>query len=161
MHKQLLFLVLFTWLFAASASAGELSLLLNGKAVHLDTPAGLNLNESNWGAGLQYEYDRNGRKWAPFWMASGFIDSVNSPSYYAGGGYMRRWQLNKTWHADAGWVAFLMTRQDFNNGSPFPGVLPAFSFGTDRVALNMTYIPKVYPKMVALAFFQLKIKLTN
>lgn len=54
-----------------------------------------------------------------------------------------------------------MTRQDFNNGLPFPGILPAFSFGTDRIALNMTYIPKVYPKMVALAFFQLKIKLTN
>ncbi|MFV1997843.1 MAG: hypothetical protein ACC641_07500, partial [Acidiferrobacterales bacterium] len=114
MHKQFRFLILSFWLLASSASAGELSILLNGKAIHLDTPPGVVLNEANWGAGLQYDYDRNGRKWAPFLMASGFIDSVNNPSFYAGGGYMRRWKLGKNWHADAGWVAFLMTRQDFN-----------------------------------------------
>lgn len=161
MKKQLLYLILSFCLLASSASAGELSILINGKAIHFDTPSGLTLNESNWGAGLQYDWDRNGRKWVPFVVVSGFIDSVNSPSYYAGGGYMQRWQLNKTWHADAGWIGFLMARQDFNNGDLFPGVLPAFSIGTNRVSLNATYIPKVYPKMVALAFFQLKIKLAD
>lgn len=99
MHKNLRILVYILWFLASSASAGELSMLLNGKAIHLDAPPGQTLNESNWGAGVQYDFDRNGRKWAPYLMASGFIDSVNNPSYYAGGGYMRRWQLNKTWHA--------------------------------------------------------------
>jgi hypothetical protein len=50
-----------------------------------------------------------------------------------------------------------MIRKDFMNDKPFPGVLPVVSFGTDRVALNMTFIPKVDPKMVPILFFQLKI----
>lgn len=163
MHKPILVLILILSLMPLlpSAHAGDLSLLLNGKAIHLDEPPGSDLNEANWGLGLQYEWSEKGRDWIPYVTASGFIDSVNNPSFYAGGGYLRRWQLNKTWHADAGWIAFLMTRQDFNDGQPFPGILPVFSFGTDHIALNATYIPKVDPKMVSLLFFQLKIKLSN
>ena len=154
-HKKLQFLILLSWLMASFASAGELSLLLNGKAFHFDKVDGESLNEANWGVGLQYDYDRNGRKWAPFLMASGFIDSMDNPSYHAGGGYMRRWNLNNSWHADAGLVGFVMTRRNYKNGQPFLGALPAFSLGTDRVALNMTYVPAVMPKMLALVFFQL------
>ena len=61
--------------------------------------------------------------------------------------------------ADAGLVAFLMVREDFNSGNPFPGVLPVVSVGTKRVAVNVTYIPKIDPKMVPVVFFQLKIGL--
>jgi len=147
-------------LMAGTAVANEMSLVVNGKAVHINTPAGKNLNEKNWGLGLQYDWDIVNKKWIPFGMVSGFSDSNRNPSYYAGGGAMRRFQFDGT-HVDLGAIGFVMTRKDFRDDKPFLGVLPAFSVGTDRVSVNMTYIPKVHPKAVALWFFQLKINLSN
>src|SRR3990172_6225241 len=100
----------------------------------------------------------------PFLTASGFIDSFDNPSYYAGAGLVRRMRFNDSrdsMHFDVGVVGFLMTRQDYKEGDPFFGMLPALSFGTRRHAVNITYIPKVDPKMVALWFFQLKISTDN
>jgi len=147
-----------------TALAGELALLVNGKAVHLSQPANGHFNERNWGGGLQYDFDTVKEHWVPFLSASGFLDSYNNPSYYGGGGLMRRYILASSLdnlHLDAGVVAFLMQREGFNHGRLFPGILPALSFGTDRVSINVTYIPKVDPKMVALFFFQLKIGITR
>lgn len=149
-------------LISAPAQADQWSLLLNGKAVHLEEQAGVDYNEENWGAGVQYDFDMTQRKWVPFITASGFKDSNENPSYYVGGGTVRRFFFGdekSRLHLDAGLVGFLMVRKDFENGDPFPGVLPVVSFGTDRVAVNVTYIPKVDPKMVPIIFFQLKIGL--
>jgi len=143
----------------AGAHAGELSLLINGKAIHLDSPPGAKFNEANWGGGLQYDWDRTGRTWVPFLSASGFLDSVHKSAYYAGGGYLRRWPLGNTWHADTGLIAFLVTLTDYNDGRPFPGILPMVSLGTARVSLNATYVPRLHPKMVSVVFLQLKIGL--
>lgn len=146
--------------FGLAANADEPSLLLNGKAIHLDSQPGVTYNENNWGFGLQYELDPLENNWVPFLMASGFKDSNSNMSYYGGGGLLRRYKFvwgDTPLHFDAGAVAFFMTRKGFKDGDAFPGVLPAFSLGTQRVSLNMTYIPKVDPKMVALVFFQLKI----
>jgi len=158
-----LFLAAFTLLLGihTSAYAGELHLLLNGKAIHINTPPGVTYNEANWGGGLQYEWDQPGRKWVPFLSVSGFLDSYSEPAYYAGGGYLRRWRLGKTWHVDTGWIAFYMLLPKENGGRPFPGILPAFSLGTDRVSLNATYIPNVYPKTAEQVFLQLKFKLSH
>ncbi|HYA37022.1 MAG TPA: hypothetical protein VEI74_01945 [Candidatus Methylomirabilis sp.] len=142
------------------AQADELSLLVNGKAVHINAPAGSSLNEKNWGLGVQYDGNAIDKKWVPFVTASGFSDSNENPSYYAGGGVLRRFQ-GDTLHFDIGAVGFLMTRKGYKNDKPFFGALPAFSAGTEWVSVNMTYIPKVEPKMVALWFFQLKIKLAD
>lgn len=152
----------FAALLAAPVQADQWSLLLNGKAWHLDKPAGTHYNEQNWGAGVQYDFNMTDSKWIPFVSAAGFKDSNRNPSYYAGGGTMRRFSFGEeknALHLDAGVVAFLMTRKDFMDGKPFPGVLPVVAFGTDRVAVNITYIPKVDPKMVPIFFFQLKIGL--
>ena len=73
---------------------------------------------------------------------------------------MRRFQYG-SWHIDAGAIGFLMIRKNFRDEKPFPGILPVFSVGTQRVSLNMTYIPKIEPKAVALVFFQLKVTLKN
>ena len=146
--------------FSAGTAADELSLLVNGKAIHINPPAGRNLNESNWGLGFQYDGQIVNKKWIPFVTASGFKDSNRNPSYYAGGGVLRRFQGNDL-HADVGVIAFAMTRKDFKRNRPFLGALPAFSVGTEHVSVNMTYIPKVHPKAVPLWFFQLKIKLKN
>jgi len=152
----------FAALIATPAQAEQWSLLVNGKAWHLEKPAGTDYNEKNWGAGVQYDFKMTDSKWIPFVTASGFKDSNKNPSYYAGGGALRRFSFGEeksSVHLDAGVVAFLMTRKDYKDGKPFPGVLPVVSFGTDRVALNITYIPKVDPKMVPIFFFQLKIGL--
>lgn len=153
---------LFGLFVAAPAAADQWSLILNGKAIHLDPPATTHYNEKNWGAGFQYDFNSPDGKWIPFVTASGFSDSNRNPSYYAGGGALRRFQLTggeQGLHVDAGLVAFLMTRQGFRHDQPFPGILPVLSFGTERVSVNVTYIPKVDPKMVAILFFQLKIGL--
>lgn len=142
-----------------AVNADELSLLVNGKAIHFNQ-GNRNYNESNWGAGIQYDWAPVSQNWIPFAMASGFKDSMNNPSYYAGGGMMRRYQFDNL-HFEAGAVAFVMTREDYKDHKPFLGALPAFSMGTKQVALNMTYIPKVDPKMVPLVFFQLKINLSS
>ena len=153
-------LLVFFSLLVGMAKADELSLLVNGKAVHINAPPGSHLNEKNWGLGLQYDGNPLDKKWVPFATASGFSDSNDNPSYYAGGGVLRRFQ-GDTLHFDIGAVGFLMTREGYKNDKPFFGVLPAFSTGTQWVSVNMTFIPKVEPKMVALWFFQFKIKLAD
>lgn len=153
-------LLVFSSLVVGIARADELHLLVNGKAIHINPPPGSNLNEENWGAGVQYDWAPRDGKWVPFATASGFRDSNRNPSYYAGGGVLRRFQ-GDVLHADIGIVGFAMVREDFKHNRPFPGVLPAFSAGTERISVNMTYIPKVHPKAVPLWFFQLKIKLTG
>ncbi len=155
---------LLLFLSAAPSSAGGLSVLVNGKSIHLDTPKGAQFNEANWGGGLQYDFRGRGR-WYPFFTASGFEDSLENPSYYAGGGLMlrllppalRRHGLSM----DAGLVGFLMVREDFNDKQPFPGVLPALTAGTSRLAVNVTFVPAVRTKMVPLWFFQLKLSLSE
>ncbi len=147
-------------IFAANAGADELGLLINGKALHINAPAGKNLNESNWGMGFQYDWAPiHGGGWVPFAMVSGFSDSNKNPSYYVGGGVLRRFESANGLRADIGIIGFAMTRKNYKNDKPFLGALPAFSLGTKRFAVNMTYIPKVDPKMVALFFFQLKVNM--
>ena len=153
-------LSLVTGLFGQSAEAGDMSLLVNGKAIHINVPEGKDLNEKNWGLGMQYDWDVVNKKWVPFAAASGFSDSNRNPSYYAGGGAMRRFQFDDT-HVDIGLFAFVMTRKDFRSDQPFLGALPVFSVGTSRFSVNMTFIPKVHPKAVPLWFFQLKVSLSN
>ncbi|HUQ52008.1 MAG TPA: hypothetical protein VM692_07285, partial [Gammaproteobacteria bacterium] len=91
------------------------------------------------------------------------------PSYMAGGGLKRRfWMGSQDFYVDLGGVAFLMTRQDVNHNQPFPGILPAATFGFKRVALNVTYMPeaavdrvtnskKYDPAMEGVFFLQLKL----
>jgi hypothetical protein len=126
----------------------------------MNPPRSIEYNEDNWGAGIQYDFKSYDRKWVPFMSASGFIDSFENPSYYMGVGIVRRIHIGHTIdskHVDTGLIGFLMTRKDYKDGNPFFGMLPALSFGSRRFAVNMTYIPKVDPKMVSLWFFQLKI----
>lgn len=143
-----------------NAAAGDLSLLFNGKAFHIDPPAGTNYNEKNWGVGLQYDFQRTDGGWVPFATAAEFRDSNKNISYYAGGGYLRRYDFySGAVHVDVGGVAFLMVRKGFRDGDPFPGILPVLSVGAGRYAANMTYIPRVDPKSVPIVFVQFKLTL--
>ena len=147
----------------ATARADEFHLLVNGKAVHLDHRPDVQYNESNWGTGFQYDFEKSRANWVPFVTVSGFSDSNSNPSYYAGGGWLKRHSFSLNGHhlhGDVGVVGFLMVREGFRDHKPFPGVLPAFSIGGKRASVNITYIPRVDPKMVPILFFQLKLKLS-
>jgi hypothetical protein len=139
------------------AKADETYLLLNGKAFHLDRKQDVHYNERNYGVGIQRDFTPRGA-WVPFITAAEFRDSNDNVSWYAGGGTLWRFQFGEL-HADAGVVAFAMWRPEFKSGHPFIAVLPAFSVGGERVALNFTYIPPAEPKMVPILFLQLKVKL--
>ena len=68
---------------------------------------------------------------------------MGNPSYMAGGGLKRRFRMRSDdFYVDVGGVAFLMTRESVNGNKPFPGVLPAATFGFKRVAVNLTYMPE-------------------
>jgi hypothetical protein len=158
--KQLLALI-FLSLLAAPAWAGELHVVLNGKAIHLDKG---DYNENNWGLGFEYDYNPEA-KWITFINGSFFQDSNDNTSTYFGPGMKRRYQIGSAmgadWHFDYGVIAFLMTRKDYKNNNPFPGVLPFISLGTRNVSLNATYIPRVSPKHKQLLFFQVMVRIAE
>jgi Antimicrobial peptide resistance and lipid A acylation protein PagP len=115
-------------------------IVLNGRSVHVN--ATRDWNEDNWGLGVEREFNSGGR-WVKLAMANGFKDSANEPSYMAGGGLKRRFRMFSD-HAyfDIGVIGFVMTREDVRHSQPFPGLLPALSFGGKRVAVNVTYLPE-------------------
>lgn len=151
---------------AAAQSAGVWNVVLNGRAVHMN--AGHDWNEDNWGLGFEHEFASTGR-WVKVALANGFQDSVGDSSYMAGGGIKRRFEIGSSdFFVDVGAIGFLMTRKTVNHNEPFPGVLPAATFGFKRVALNVTYLPesivdrvtsskKYDPSMKGVFFLQLKL----
>lgn len=145
---------------SAPCFADELHLVLNGKAIHLDAGE---YNEENWGLGLEYDFTPKD-KWTKFVNASYFKDSAYNTSKYVGAGMKRRYQLDSEtegWFAELGAIAFLMTRKDYKNNQPFPGILPFAAIGHGPVTLNMTYIPEVTPKHKDLLYFQLLIRVAT
>lgn len=142
------------------ASAGELSVLINGWAKHIQEPVGVDYNERNWGGGFQYDYELINERWMPFVTVAGFKDSERNMSYYAGGGVMRHFEVTPMFgnlYVDLGVVAFVMTRKTYKDNDPFLGALPAATIGNDYIAVNITYVPKVDPKLIPLWFFQVKL----
>ncbi len=153
------FIIILAVLFAVqtNVNAGELHVVLNGKAIHLD---GGDYNEENWGLGLEYDFAPKG-SWIKFVNASWFKDSNYNTSKYIGAGIKRRFRLDNNedgWFFDAGGIAFLMTRKDHNDNDPFPGVLPFVAVGTGPVTMNLTYIPSVSPKYKELLYFQFLVR---
>jgi hypothetical protein len=152
---------------ADAQSNASWDIVLNGRAVHMN--ATHEWNEDNWGIGIEREFAATG-PWVRVALANGFSDSMGNPSYMAGGGIKRRFRMGRSedFYVDLGGIAFLMTREHVNGDRPFPGVLPAATFGFKRVALNMTYLPEAIadrvthsrtydPTMHGVFFLQLKL----
>ncbi|HJR71113.1 MAG TPA: hypothetical protein VKA43_13810 [Gammaproteobacteria bacterium] len=150
---------------ARAQSNGAWDVVLNGRAVHVN--AAREWNEENWGIGFEREF-ATASPWVKVALANGFKDSMGKPSYMAGGGIKRRFQLRSDFYVDVGGIAFLMTRENVNRSEPFPGVLPAATFGFKRVAVNLTYLPESVadrvtssrrhdPSMQGVFFLQLKL----
>lgn len=154
--------ILLIALYQASVYAGEIGMIVNGKAIHTSDKE--NYNEQNWGSGIQYKFDSLPSGWSPFITASGFVDSYNNSSYYAGGGYLHR--LNGLSRGDnfttsIGAVGFLMSREFKDGTRLLPGVLPVLSIGTDLLSINMTYVPKNSATGVPIYFFQAVVPIDN
>lgn len=158
MLKLLTIILLFS--FSQQIFAESLNLVINGKAFHEKKK---NYNEESWGLGFEYNFKEN-RKWIKFVNGGFFKDSNSNRSNYLGGGIKRRFLLTSTkdsWHIDAGFTAFVMTRKGFKNEEPFIGALPYLSVGTKKFAINATYIPSISPKFVAVVFLQASFKLSE
>jgi hypothetical protein len=151
---------------ASAQSSSAWDVVVNGRAVHVN--AAKKWNEENWGLGFEREFATE-TPWVKVALANGFKDSMGNPSYMAGGGIKRRFHLrSQDFYIDLGGVAFVMTRENVNRNEPFPGVLPAATFGFRRVALNLTYMPETVahrvtstrrhdPSMQGVFFLQLKL----
>jgi hypothetical protein len=151
---------------ASAQSNGAWDVVLNGRAVHVN--AAREWNEENWGIGFEREFATES-PWVKVALANGFKDSMGNPSYMAGAGLKRRFRLrSQDFYVDLGGIAFLMTRENVNRSEPFPGVLPAATFGFKRVAVNLTYLPESVadrvtssrrhdPSMQGVFFLQLKL----
>ena len=157
-------------LLSSPALAGGISAVLNGKSYHFDSS--YDWNEDNAGLGIEYQFTQKS-PWRKLVMANGFRDSTDNMSYMAGAGLHRR--IFETERLDgfyvyAGLNAFLMTRDDVNNGDPFPGILPSISIGNQKVGFNLTYMPKkaveealdadvMDPTLDGILFLQFKVSL--
>jgi hypothetical protein len=151
---------------ASAQSTGSWDIVLNGRSQHID--AAYQWNEDNWGFGVEREFASTS-PWIKVALGNTFMDSMNNPSYMAGGGLKRRFHLGSDdLYVDLGGIAFVMARENVNGDRPFPGLLPAATFGFKRVALNLTYLPegvvnsvtnshRYDPSMKGVFFLQLKL----
>ena len=140
--------------------ADELHLVVSGTALHIGSN---NLNEKNYGLGFEYDFEERDN-WIRFLTGASFKDSNDQTSKYFGIGTKRRFRLGPepdSWHIDAGALAFVMTRKDNRNNMPFLGALPFASIGNDWAAVNLTYVPKISPKMYAFWYFQASFKIAE
>jgi len=150
--------------------AGGINAVLNGKSYHLDST--YDWNENNTGLGLEYQFIQKSA-WRKVIMANGFRDSTNNMSYMAGAGLHRRvYETHKLagFYVYAGLNAFIMTRDDMDDGRPFPGILPSLSIGNEKIGFNLTYMPKkavehvtnanvVDPTLSGILFLQFKVSM--
>ncbi len=143
------------------AAADDLQMIISGKAFHLGGPS--DLNEDNYGLGLQYDFD-TASHWIPVINLATLRDSNNNMSNYIGAGAKRRFRLSPApnpLNFDAGVIGLVMTRKYYNDGDPFFGAIPFVSFGNDWGGINLTYVPAVEESTYPFWYFQFALKLAE
>lgn len=98
-------------------------------------------NEYPGGAGIGLgRYNASGNYEATYAMA--FLDSHSDMSYVVGYAWIPTWNVGKSEvKVGAGLTGFIMSRQDYFGGVPFPGVLPLASISYKQLSLQATYVP--------------------
>lgn len=133
------FSVLVPALLCGNAHA-ETDLLLMGKSWHFGHEvapgrAGYDVNQYNWGGGLEYRGD----VWHGQWLVGGltYRDTFRQQAYTVYGGYQF------TVPVSTNVSIFATVRAGYLNGSGHhgPGALPSVGITYRRVSLEATYIP--------------------
>lgn len=172
LRRILSVLVLLLAVSSGTALAGQFDFVVNGRSYHVNSD--YDWNENNLGLGLEYQFDTSS-PWIWTLHGNAFLDSRNNMSYMAGGGLKRRLYQSLSpagYYFDAGLAAFVMSRADFNDYLPFPGILPTVSFGMKNLGFNISYVPQFVVRDIAHAkvldpnvrgvfFLQMKFRLTN
>ena len=97
-------------------------------------------NEFPAGLGLGKGRYNNSGNWESLYAMS-FLDSHSKPSFMAGYAWVPSWDLGNDFKAGVGVTGFLMSRSNYYNYVPFPGILPMASLTYKQVALQAAYIP--------------------
>ncbi len=99
---------------------------------YTEFPAGMGLGKGRY---------NNSGNWEGMY-AMGFLDSHGDPSLMAGYAWVPTWQLGQSEvKAGIGLTGFLMSRSDYQNHIPFPGVLPMASISYKNLAVQGAYVP--------------------
>ena len=84
----------------AANAQGDWDVVLSGRSFHLN--AARQWNEDNWGFGVEREFNPE-RRWVKLFLANAYKDSVDEPSYMAGGGLKRRFRVpSRDFYVDIG-----------------------------------------------------------
>lgn len=143
---------------AFPASANELQVIVSGRAIHVGSN---DLNENNYGLGLQYDFTAN-RRWIPLINLASLKDSNDNTSKYIGAGMKRRFRLNsgqQRLNFDLGAAALVMKRPGYNDDKPFLGALPFIAFSNDWGGINATYVPSIEDETLPFWYFQFSLKI--
>jgi len=155
-------LSIFMYIFSISiVYSGDLSFIPYSKSIHLKSKENI-INEDNWSIGFQYDFGDITNKWNKFVNIACFKDSIDNNSYYVAGGITRRFMISKKMkylHIDTGFIGLLMTREDYFDNKIFPLILPLISVGTDKIAINISYVPKLKNYITDVLLFQIKINI--
>ena len=148
-----------TWLLAASVvAADELQFIISGKSFHR---GGDNLNEDNYGFGLQYDFVRD-REWIPVLAGARFKDSNDNTSRYVGAGIKRRFTpfaAQSDTSLDVGVIGLAMRRPGYNDDRAFFGAVPFVSLGNGWGGINLTYVPRVEDDTYSFWYLQFSLKI--
>ncbi len=139
-------------------AADELQFVISGKSFHR---GGDNLNEDNYGIGLQYDFVRD-REWIPVLAAARFRDSNDNTSRYVGVGIKRRFRTfasDTGVNLDLGVIGLAMRRPGYNDDRAFYGAIPFVSIGNGWGGVNLTYVPRVEEDAYAFWYVQFSVKI--
>lgn len=98
-------------------------------------------NEYPAGGGIGLgRYNDSGNYEATYAMA--FLDSHSDMSYMVGYAWIPTWNVGKSEvKVGVGITGFLMSRQDYFGGVPFPGALPVASISYKQLSVQAAYVP--------------------
>jgi palmitoyl transferase len=100
------------------------------------------LNETTWGGGIGRSVkDADGDRHSVFFMA--FVDSHRDTQFIASYGWQRYRSLTQDVSLGWGYMAFLFSRKDVANYTPFPAVLPCASIRYRRWEAVGLFVPRV------------------
>ncbi|OQS12281.1 hypothetical protein B0T37_05285 [Chromobacterium violaceum] len=123
---------------APAAQARDFSLLLFGASLHHGCST-CNLNQDNPGAGLEWAFagDQDNGRW--FSRAGVYRDSFRKDANFVTLGWRREWEIFGPVFAGIGLQAGYLHGSGHNG----PAALPTISLGTQSLALEVGYLPRV------------------